>query len=208
VALYCYKRAGDVVAKLLEELLESCKRGEEEAVRELVGRFSRHARQLATALLDDEHLAEDAVQEAFIMALSRLPQLREPNSFAAWFRQIVRSEANRISRRRRESADDRQSVAGADPRAPADTLERDERRDVVRRAVAQLPRAQRETTELFYLEDLSQAQIAARMEIPRGTVRRRLHDAREQLRTMLLGYVAEGKPPKIPEAPAEERMPL
>ena len=52
---------------------------------------------------------------------------------------------------------------------------------------------------MFYLDDMKCSQIAERLGVPQGTVKRRLHDARERLRAMLLGYVMEGEPPEAPK---------
>ena len=84
------------MAELLNELLARCRRGDGQAVRTLVQRFGDSVRALARALLDDEHLAEDAVQAALLTAVQRLDQLRQPEAFAGWLRQIVRTEARHL----------------------------------------------------------------------------------------------------------------
>jgi len=179
-------------AEPLAQLLARCRARDGAAVAVLVGRFESGARDLARAWLRDGALAEDAVQEAFVTALARLNQLREPEAFPGWFRQIVRTHANRLSRKRHEAplsagtetVDQRGTAAGV--------LLRDELHEQVRRALDALPRAGREAAQLFYLDELSCRQVAAELGIPAGTVRRRLHDARRRLRGMLLGYVRDG----------------
>lgn len=88
--------------ELFAELLSCCAAGEPEAVARLVQRCRPWSLDLAEALTGDPGLAEDAVQEAFLIALARLGDLRQPEAFPAWFRQIVRSRCSRIRRRRRE----------------------------------------------------------------------------------------------------------
>ena len=183
------------VAELIGPLLRRCERGDEDAVRELVTRFTGSARALATALLGDGHLAEDAVQDAFCTALARLGQLRSARAFSSWFRQIVRTEVLRIIRRRREAASGAMDESVTGGRDPGDRVELSELRTIVRDAVAKLTAATGRTAELFYLDERSCAQIATELQIPTGTVKRRLHEARRQLRSMLLGYVAEPPPP-------------
>jgi len=178
------------VAEVLSELLARCRRGEDDAVETLVARFSARALDLAAALLGDAHLAEDAVQEAFLVALQRLADLRDPSAFPGWLRQIVRSQCTRILRKRRERLDaeiERRAAAGQSPAAAAELAEM---RAVVRAALAALPPVGRRTAELFYLEEQSCAEIAEHLHVPLGTVKRRLHDARAGLRDMLLGVVA------------------
>ncbi len=196
------------MAELLSELLARCTRGDEHAVRELVDRFSRSAQSLARAILNDDHLAEDALQNSFLAALRRLGQLRDSRAFPGWFRQIVRTEACRVLRRRREPAMGAVNEAAAGDAAPDTDAQAAELRSIVREVVKRLPPAKSQTTELFYFEQHSCAEIAELLDIPTGTVKRRLHDARQRLRSMLLGYVSEDEPPEEPEAPPERRLPL
>jgi RNA polymerase sigma-70 factor (ECF subfamily) len=187
------------VSELLAELLERCRTGDPGAITTLVQRFQPWALDLATVLLKDPHLAEDAVQWAFVRALVRLADLREPAAFPGWLRQIIRTECHRIARRRQEpSLGDR--VNASVDETPAGQAETHERARLVRRALAQLPPASRQAAELYYLDQLDTAEVAERLAVPPGTVKRRLHDARLRLRQMLLGYV-EPTPPKVPKPP-------
>ena len=177
------------MAETMEDILNRCRRGEAAAVAVLVDRFRRSAVDLAAALLSDEHMAEDAVQEAFLTCLRRLGDLREPAAFPGWFRQIVRTACSRITRRRREvPSDPADPSVGREP-SPLDRVQHDELRQVVREALAELPRSMRDTAELFYLRELHHADVAELLGVPKGTVKRRLHDARHRLRETLLGYV-------------------
>ena len=170
----------------LEALIERCRGREEDAMSELVSRFRAWALDLAAALVSDVSLAEDVVQEAFTTALLRLPELRDPLAFAGWLRQIVRTHANHLMRKRREVPLAEEDSPACGSSSSAD-LERNELREYVREVVRGLPRAMRDTTELFYLEERSCAEISAMLDVPQGTVKRRLHDARERLRDTLAG---------------------
>jgi len=184
------------MAELLDELLARCRRGDDDAVAVLVKRFANYVLDLATALLQDEHLAEDAMQAAFVTALTRLDQLRTPAAFPGWLRQIVRTEANRILRARRENVTEtRDDRVSAEPRPPEHTLMQ-ERRQQVRDTIAALPPAARAAVQLFYLHEMKCDQVADRLRIPQGTVRRRLHDARKRLHAMLLGQIAPETQPR------------
>jgi len=158
--------------------------------------------------MEDETLAEDAVQEAFITALQRLPELRDPAAFPAWLRQIIRTCAYRITRKRRElpTAD---VVELADKKlTPAEALARQELHRKVREAVHALPPAGRRTVELFYLDERSCAEVADLLHIPQGTVKRRLHDARKRLRGMLLGHIDGSTTRTKQEKPGGQGPPL
>jgi RNA polymerase sigma-70 factor (ECF subfamily) len=199
---------GEHVAELLSELLRACRRGDEQAMGRLVDRFSRSAHALAAAIVNDDHLAEDAVQNSFLAALTRLDQLRDTKAFPGWFRQIVRTEAHRILRHRREPTTGPMKEMNADGPTPGEDAQASELRSIVREAVRKLPPPRCQPTELFYFEEHSCAEIAQLLHVPTGTVKRRLHDARRQLRSMLLGYVSDEIPPEKPEAPPEWPLPL
>ena len=171
-----------------------CEGGDGEAVTELIRRFRPWALDFATAIIDDRDLAEDAVQEAFITAIKRLPDLREPNAFPGWFRQIIRTQAVRITRSRRELPQAWDDTVAASERTPQERLQDEELRAVVRQALSSLPGPGRDTAELFYLEEMSCASISDRLGVPEGTVKRRLYDARARLRDMLLGYIHDEGP--------------
>jgi RNA polymerase sigma factor (sigma-70 family) len=188
------------VVEGVDQLLGLCRQGDEDAVRALVLRFRVRALDLATALLGDEHRAEDAVQEAFLAALRRLGDLRDPSAFPAWFRQVVRSQCTRVLRKRRERLDPEIDDAPVGTASPLANAELEETRSIVRKALASLPTTERRTAQLFYLEERSCADIADDLRVPLGTVKRRLHDARERLRAMLLGYVAAEKRDERPGA--------
>ena len=112
----------------------------------------------------------------------RLEDLREPSAFPGWFRQVVRTEANRIGRRRHEIRHDRGDRVQP---TPIDVALTDERCDTVRRAIELLPKRSGEAAALHYLAELDIREVADRLSIPTGTVKRRLHDAREKLRERL-----------------------
>jgi RNA polymerase sigma-70 factor (ECF subfamily) len=68
-----------------------------------------------------------------------------------------------------------------------------ETRLLVREALAALPPAGRETAELFYLDEYNCAEVAELLHVPKGTVKRRLHDARSRLRDLLLGQIDDAE---------------
>ena len=174
---------------VLADLLERCRTGENEAIVILIARFQAWAIDFAATLLHDTSLAEDAVQEAFVIALQRLPELQNPAAFPGWFRQILRTQINRMNRKRCEE----QLPEGFEPSdkqiSPGEYAQQVELRHHVRKALRDLSPAEHETVELFYLHEHSCAEISDILQIPKGTVKRRLHDARKRLRGILLGYI-------------------
>ena len=191
----------------LTELLLRCREGDEQAYATLVRRFHDRAYDVARAFVHDSHLAEDAVQNAFLTAFCRLQDLREPAAFPGWFRQIVRTEASRIIRRRSDNTDGPASENPSGDLSPNSGAELTELRQIVHHAVNSLPVKARETAKMFYLDELSHNEIANQLEISAGTVKSRLHRARQRLRNLLLGYV-EGTGPKKPLLRDDQQMTL
>src|SRR5215467_3480291 len=68
---------------------------------EIVRRFQDLAFGCAYAILGDFQLAEDAAQEAFLTAWRNLDQLRKPEAFPGWFKRIVLTQCNRLTRGKR-----------------------------------------------------------------------------------------------------------
>jgi len=181
------------LAELLAELLERCKKGERGAIELLVCRYRDGAYMLARALAGDEHLAEDAVQEAFLEALARLNQLRDPDAFAAWLRRIVRTRVGRILRHRKEQVSEHIGDGAAGGAGPSETAAVNEISQLIRQSIDGLTEANTEAARLYYLDELDQSAVADRLGVPEGTVRRRLHESRRQLREMLMWYLEEGE---------------
>lgn len=174
---------------MLQQLVEGACRGDAEAIRAMVEQFEGPGRRLAVALLGDAHLAEDAVQEALVEAVSKLGALRDAQALPAWFRQIVRTQCNRITRRRSERGPTLPQCESTQP-SPCDRVQMDELRQRVRDALTELSAPNRRAAELFYLEGFSLSEVADALNVPVGTVKRRLYDARQCLRNILVGSPA------------------
>lgn len=173
----------------LSQLLNQAAQGDSAAIDRLVKRYTPNCLALATSLLGDADAAQDAVQEAWLLALGRLDQLRKPESFGAWLRQIVRSQCYRQMRRHwSASIETMPETPGNDP-SPRSAAQLRQLQALVREAIVQLDQNRRRVVELYYLDELKHAQVAARLGIPEGTVKRRLHDARHRLRAIILGKI-------------------
>lgn len=147
--------------------------------------FKDVAQVVATSRLGDPYLAEDAVQEAFLSAFIKLPMLRSPDAFPGWFRTIllhccdrIRSRQDRDAPGRNEDADLIPATEDADPH---ELFMRHLERAMVRRTLDALPGAVREACIQRYVHARPYEDIARMLNIPKGTVKRRLHAARQQI---------------------------
>ena len=138
------------------------------------------ARRLATYMLRDPLAAEDAVQEAALLAWQRRKSLRDPLAAEAWFARIVVNVCRRELRRGAR----RPTVAEIDP-AANDVRDRFLQRDEMGRAVQRLAPDEQILLALRYGRDMTVPQIAAITGKREGTVKSRLHGAHEHLRAII-----------------------
>jgi RNA polymerase sigma-70 factor (ECF subfamily) len=154
---------------------------------ELVGCYQDMAFGCAYAFLRDYFQAEEAAQEAFITAWQRLSQLQQPSTFASWLRSIVISRCHRLIRGKQaklvslDSANHVQAPGDLDDEMAARDLKRS-----VTNAINRLPHNQRMAVTLFYINEYSHEQIGEFLSVPRTTVAKRLHTARNRLKEILV----------------------
>jgi RNA polymerase sigma-70 factor (ECF subfamily) len=178
------------VSDSIGELIGRCRAGDTDAVSELVLRYRAWAIHVAARAVGDADLSEDVAQESFLTALASLENLREPGSFLAWFRKIIRTQACRMLRNSHEASLLVDDLEDFDPGPEASALA-EEMREHILRAMQAIPPAGREAADLFYMQEMNCTEISGLLNIPTGTVKRRLHDARIRLRGILLDYITE-----------------
>jgi RNA polymerase sigma-70 factor, ECF subfamily len=153
----------------------------------LVRRHLRSAYAVALARLGEPADAEDVCQDAFVAALQRIEECRQPDRFGAWLISIVRNRAHDHARARavRSAAplDDAEFASGAP--GPQRLAERAELTADLLAALSALPELQREVLMLFDLEGWSHREIAERLGISEGSARVHLHHGRKALRERL-----------------------
>jgi RNA polymerase sigma-70 factor (sigma-E family) len=125
---------------------------------------------LATLLLRDQAVAEEAVQDAFVSLHRRWRKLRDPGSAAAYLRTSVIHNTRSIQRRRSVAARHPEEVPLDAPSAEYGVM-RGAAGNAVVEALRKLPARQREALVLRYYADLSEAEIAEAMKISRGAVK-------------------------------------
>ena len=168
--------------------LNSSPAARREAFGELVIRFQDMAFACAFAVLGDVYLAQDTAQEAFVVAWQKLSQLREPAAFPGWFKRIVLTQCNRLTRCKRLQIVPLEHDAKAssiDP-GPHIAAERNDLFAKVLQAIGALPENERLVTTLFYINGYTQADIGDFLEVPVSTVNKRLYSARQRLKSKVV----------------------
>lgn len=171
----------NVATRGLEDarFLERCRRGEEDALAVLIDRHRARLIRVATNILRDSNEAEDVAQEAFLKAFRELHSLREDRAFSGYiYRICVRLCMDKLRQKKAEPAEFDFIIEHEGAHI--------DNKIVVHKLLAQLTDDLRNTLILREMEQLSYEEIAEAMSVPVGTVRSRLHVARERFRDLWL----------------------
>jgi RNA polymerase sigma-70 factor (ECF subfamily) len=172
----------------ITELVERARAGDRAAYGELVERFQPTVYALALARLRNPVEAQELAQEVFVHGMTKLNQLRDAQCFAGWLRQItVRMAINHLTRRGPVRASDPEVLenAEADHSDPLDEMVRAEQREELYGGLERLKPLDRATLVAFYLRGRSLQEMSREFETPVGTIKRRLHVARNRLRQQM-----------------------
>jgi RNA polymerase sigma-70 factor (ECF subfamily) len=170
------------------ELVLRAQAGDRTAFGELTERFQPTVFALALARLRNVAEAQELAQDVFLHAMRKLPQLRDAACFAGWLRQItVRMAINKATRGgafRHAEGEALEGVEAAGP-TPLESLERKEQAAQLHECLQHLKDLDRQTLEAFYLHGHSLKRMSRDFQTPVGTIKRRLHVARNRLRKHL-----------------------
>ena len=122
-------------------------------------------------------------------AFESLGSLKDPSRLGSWLRSVTIHKCVDYLRSRPKTLEVDSSQMYSSNHGPPAEAQRRELREQVLAAISRLSKTQRETTTLFYINSYSIAEVADMQEVPVGTVKRRLHDAREKLKEELIGMV-------------------
>ncbi len=181
--------------------------GDRAAFERIVERYQRLLCSLAYSALGDVRASEDAAQEAFVAAWTKLGELREPAKLRPWLCAILRSKVSHHRRRlgrdpvgRAEPLEAAEAVADAAPTAGESAMENEEQ-TLVWRALATLPETYREPLVLFYREHRSIEHVAAELDLTEDAVKQRLsrgrHLLKEQVLALVEGALARSTPGRL-----------
>jgi RNA polymerase sigma-70 factor, ECF subfamily len=178
------------------ELIRSCLRGDRRAYKVLLARYQDPIFNYCQRMIKDSGQAEDIAQEALVRTLTRLENYDERYSFSAWVFKIATNlciDHLRKAKRIAYSLDQdiqgsdgsyHREVAATTPDPSQRTLASEQMR-MLDEAVDELPEHYRSILLLRHREELSYEEIARILELPIGTVKIRIHRAREQIKRRL-----------------------
>ena len=169
------------------ELVCLARTGDRDAFDELVRRTEPMVFGIVLRRLRNRSEALEVTQDVFIQVLRKLGQLRDPERFLGWLRRIaVRLAINRAVRRPREALAETATLgARAKGAGPFERVVASENAACVREGLGRLRDLDRQTLVAFYFEGRSLEEMSAEFDSPIGTIKRRLHTARNRLRDKL-----------------------
>jgi RNA polymerase sigma-70 factor (ECF subfamily) len=171
------------------DLLHAVARGDEDALARLYDQYRVILFGLLVRILNSREEAEDVLQEVFLQVWRRAGDFDEQRGKPfTWLVTLTRSRA--IDRLRVLNARQRLATSAAQdqPEEASDALREtfhSEQKEIVQRALAELPEDQRRTLLLAYFEGLTQSEIATKINAPLGTVKTRMRTALTKLRATL-----------------------
>jgi len=173
------------------ELLRRMQRGDESALEALYARYGGLVFTLALRIVGDPELAREVLQDTFLRSWDgRETYDSRRGRIPWWLMGIARNRAIDVLRSRPHQARMREQAAGPSGAHEAESAvpglaEATARRRTVAQALAGLSDVQRKTIELAYYQGLTQVEIARHLGQPLGTVKSRMRDAMEHLRSLL-----------------------
>ena len=166
------------------DLIEAAQRGDQAAFVDLVKSRGDRLFAIAHRILRDVGWAEDALQDAMVIAWRDLPSLRDPARFDAWMHRLLTNVCiAQAGRERRRIANLR--VVPLDGAAAPDELLGIADRDQLDRAFRRLVPEERAVLVLRYFVGYEPSEIAEVLGVPGGTIRSRLHHAIRAMRAAI-----------------------
>lgn len=173
-----------------QKVIQRLKQGDIGSLEILVNHHQEKAIRTAYLITQDKALAHDVVQASFISIYKSRHRLDATRPFAPYFFKSVVNGAIRASKKshKQVSLDEENSgmvealISSAEN--PENLLEEQELRERIERMLAQLSAEQRAVIVLKYYLGYSEQEMADKLQTPKGTIKSRLHKARQQLKRL------------------------
>jgi RNA polymerase sigma-70 factor (ECF subfamily) len=171
-----------------EWLVLRCQAGEPEAFEELVRHWHRRLLGHVRRQTDGHEDTSDIMQDIWMTVARKLRRLKDPAGFPQWLYKIARAQCIDWIRKRQRDRKLQDAVAreeASNSAEPANDADRSDTKRMLRQAIRRLPAGQSTVLTMFYLDELTVAEISATVGIPEGTVKSRLYHARNHLRQLI-----------------------
>lgn len=168
--------------------LEQARRGDQTAFGKLIEAYQRPVYNLAYRMLSNPGEAEEAAQEAFIRAYTRLHTYNPDHKFSTWMLSITSNYCIDLIRKRRalllsidEPLPPHPALMSDGQKGPEAQMEMNEQQEMVQSLLQELPEDYRQAVVLRYWHEMSYEEIAEMMDTTVSAIKSRLFRARRQL---------------------------
>ncbi len=178
---------GDALSRELpDHVLEAAKSGDHEAFAALVRKYEPGLRAIVFYVVQDDELSRDTLQETFLRAYRALPRFRGQSTLGTWLHRIAYTAAlEQLRTRRRHPEEPLPDDVGSGAQRGSDAIDEVEERDLIAKALAQLPPKQRLVLLLIDRDGYDYRSVAGITGTSPGTVCSRLQRARGKFRAAL-----------------------
>lgn len=182
-------RKGDQMTRLeLTELVKKAQNGDERALEEIYSFTRPHVFNMAYSALKNRDDAEDIVQDCYVTVISKLGELKSPESFEKWLNTLAANKIKDYIKKKKpdligdENFDYIADIAEeSTDYIPHRKLEREDNSETVSKIVSELSEDKRKCIEMHYFDEKSVSEIADELNIPENTVKSRLHQGRKEV---------------------------
>lgn len=171
-----------------ELLVLRCQSGEAEAVKELISRWQMRLARYVFRQTGNSDDTADVMQEIWVSFVRKLQSLDDPAAFGSWIYRIASARTVDWIRKKKRERILQESTAeeiALNASKEASDSNREAKIEMLRKGIVSLPHEQRSILTLFYIEERPVSEVAALLNIPAGTVKSRLFQARNQLRKLI-----------------------
>lgn len=173
----------------LIRLVEQAQKGDRNAFGQLYQYYAPKLERVALRITRSWAQAGDLLQDAFIQAMKKIGQLRKASRFEYWLKKIIRrlgtNQLNRCKKQAQSTDPKMLSTRPDSRRCDPESIMTGELQDKVRSVLNTMPQSDRDVLVIHYMRGQSIKDISSAWNIPEGTVKRRLFDARNRLRDRL-----------------------
>lgn len=166
-------------------LIQRYKKGQKKAMVQLVKRWHKLFCNQAYRYTKDADVAKDIAQESWSVILDKIDNNFEIQHFGSWAMTIVSRKAIDWLRKQQRNQEKLKNESAIIQENFSETQDVDQKLQLMKNAIRELPTVQQEIIRLFYLEELSLHEISNILKISKGTVKSRLFYAREKLKTIV-----------------------
>lgn len=176
----------------IAQLVLRSQQNDSDAFAELYAMTYNRVYNYACHYLKEPYLAQDAVQEVYILVLKNIRQLKDPTLFIAWLNQIsfhvcYDLHSKMTDRGHITDSDVLEFFRDRQADDPEVHIEKQEERKRLRKAIEELPTGERQVIELRYFNNMKLEDIAAALDISRSSVKRHLASAQQSLARKIKG---------------------